>query len=202
MFKEAFITVLCFISIYVILRILIKKNTLLAKRLIIGALALTLLLNICYNVYVFFPALVLDGVNYLGDAEGNLFLYNEESEFRDQLLFPVLQDRTVRIDESADRYALFFRTFAKSTETLSLTKDECALLISAQDTLSFSTPLKIINLMNYAFPSYAEISDIPMLYLDESNLSGENTLVAASDDNGNLYLFTQKTYWEVTGYEQ
>ncbi|MBD5531559.1 MAG: hypothetical protein HDQ98_05050 [Lachnospiraceae bacterium] len=202
MFKEAFITVLCFIGVYVILRVLIKKNILLAKRLIIGALALTLLLNICYNVYAFFPALAIDGVNYLGDAEDNLFIYNEKSEFRDQILFPTLQNRTVRIDESAACYALFFRTFAKSTETLSLTEDECAMLISAQDMLSFSAPLKIIHLMNYAFPSYAEISEVPILYLDESNLSGEDILVAASDDNGNLYLFTQKAYLEVTGYEQ
>lgn len=202
MFKEAFITVLCFIGVYVVLRVLIKKNTLLAKRLIIGALALTLLLNIGYNVYAFFPALVLDGVNYLGDAEGNLFIYNEESEYRDQILFPVLQNRTVLVDGSADFYALFFRTFAGSTEDVTLPENERAVLISAQDTLSFSAPLKIINLMNYAFPSYAAISEIPMLYLDESNLSGEDTLIAASDDNGNLYLFTQKAYREVTGYEQ
>lgn len=202
MFKEAFITVLCFIGIYVILRILIRKNELLAKRLIVAGLTLTLFLNIGYNVHAFFPALVIDGINYLGDAEDNLFIYNEESEYRDQILFPVLQNRTVRIDESAACYALFFRTFAKSTETLSLTENECAMLISAQDMLSFSAPLKIINLMNYAFPSYTEISEIPMLYLDESNLSGEDTLVAVSDDNGNLYLFTQKAYLEVTGYEQ
>ncbi|MCM1537168.1 MAG: hypothetical protein NC254_02075, partial [bacterium] len=82
MFKEAFITILCFIAIYGIFRILLRKNTLLAKRLIAGGLMLTLLLNIGYNVYAFFPALVLDGVNYLGDAEENLFIYNEESEFR------------------------------------------------------------------------------------------------------------------------
>ncbi|MDE6421175.1 MAG: hypothetical protein K2K87_11725, partial [Lachnospiraceae bacterium] len=66
MFKEAFITVLCFIGIYVIFRILIYKNELLAKRLIIGGLLLTLLMNIAYNARVFFPTFALDETAYLG----------------------------------------------------------------------------------------------------------------------------------------
>lgn len=201
MFKEAFITVLCFIGIYVIFRILIRKNELLAKRLIVAGLALTLFLNIGYNVHAFFPALVLDGINYLGDAKDNLFIYNEESEFRDQILFPVLQNRTVRVDGSADFYSLFFRTFADSTEDVTLPEDERAALISAQDSLSFSAPFKLVNLMNYAFPTYIEISEIPHLYLDEAGLSGEAVLIAVSDDTGNLYLFTEKNYREVTGHE-
>ncbi|MBD5468106.1 MAG: hypothetical protein HDR21_08175 [Lachnospiraceae bacterium] len=201
MFKEAFITVLCFIGIYVIFRILIRKNELLAKRLIVAGLTLTLFLNIGYNVHAFFPPLMLDGINYLGDAKGNLFLYNKESEFRDQILFPVLQNRTVRVDESADFYSLFFRTFADGAEDVTLPEDERAALISAQDTLSFSAPFKVVNLMNYAFPAYIEISEIPYLYLDEAGLSGEAVLIAVSDDTGNLYLFTEKTYREVTGHE-
>lgn len=201
MFKEAFITVLCFIGIYAIFRILIRQNELLAKRLILTGLMLTLFLNIGYNAHAFFPALVLDGINYLGDAKGNLFIYNEESEFRDQILFPVLQNRTVRVDESADFYSLFFRTFAGSMEDVALPENERAVLISAQDSLSFSAPLKVVNLMNYAFPAYIEISEIPYLYLDEAGLSGEAVLIAVSDDTGNLYLFTEKNYREVTGHE-
>lgn len=201
MFKEALITVLCFTGIFVILRILIKKNELLAKRLIAGALALTLLLNIGYNVYAFFPALVLDGINYLGDADGNLFIYNEESEFADQILFPVLQNRTVLIDESAEFYALFFCTFAESTEALSLTERDRALLTSTPDVLSFCAPLHIVELANYAFPDHAKLPETPVLYLDENGLSGENTLIAISDNAGNLYLFANQTYLEVTGHE-
>ena len=201
MFKEAFLTVLCFIGIYVIFRILIRKNELLAKRLIVAGLTLTLFLNISYNVHAFFPALVLDGINYLGDARGNLFIYNEESEFRDQILFPVLQNRTVLVDGSADFYSLFFRTFAGLAEDVTLTENERAALISARDTLSFSAPFKIVSLMNYAFPVYIGISEIPYLYLDEAGLSGEAVLIAVSDDTGDLYLFTEKNYREVTGHE-
>lgn len=200
MFKEALITVLCFIGIYVVLHILLRKNVQLAKRLIMGGLMLTLLFNIGYNVHAFFPAFVLDGINYLGDAEGNLFIYNKESDFPDQILFPVLQNRTVLADGSADVYALFFRTFAKKTEALSLTKDERDALIFKRDALSFSASLQIVNLMNYAFPGY-KLTELPNLYLDEASLSGEDTLIAVSDDAGNLYLFTQKTYREVTGHE-
>lgn len=201
MFKEAFITVLCFIGIYVIFRILLSKNELLARRLMAGALALTLLFNIGYNVYAFFPALVLDDINYLGDAKDNLFIYNEESEFPDQILFPTLQNRTVLVDGSAQFYALFLRTFARSAEELTLTEDERALLISTRDALSVSAPLKIVNLMNYAFPGYRELSEIPTLYLDESKLSEEDTLIAVADADGNLYLFTEVSYREVTGNE-
>lgn len=199
MFKEAFITILCFIAIYVILRILLHKNELLAKRLIAGGLALTLLLNIGYNVHAFFPALVLDGINYLGDAEGNLLIYNEESEFQDQILFPVLQNRTVLIDESADFYTLFLRTFAKKAEAFTLTEYERGLLLSSSDSLPFSTVFHNVNLMSYAFPSFVAILEVPDVYLDKDTLSGEDTLVAVSDEAGNLYLFTQKTYREVTG---
>ena len=201
MFKEALITVLCFIGIYVVFRILLQKNELLAKRLIAGALMLTLLLNIGYNVHAFFPALVLDGINYLGDADGNLFIYNEESEFADQILFPVLQNRTVLIDESAEFYALFLRTFAESTEALSLSENDRALLTSTPDVLSFCAPLRIVELANYAFPDHAGLPEIPVLYLDENGLSGEDTLIALSDNAGNLYLFANQTYLEVTGHE-
>lgn len=201
MFKEALITVLCFIGIYVILHILLRKNMLLAKRLIMGGLMLTLLFNIGYNVHAFFPAFVLDGINYLGDAEENLFIYNQTSEFSDQILFPVLQNRTVLADESADFYELFFRTFAKTTEAFSLTNDERDALICKRDALSFSASLHIVNLMNYAFPGFQKLTELPILYLDEASLSGEDTLVAVSDDAGNLYLFTRKTYREVIGHE-
>lgn len=200
MFKEALITVLCFIGIYAVLRILLRKNMLLAKRLIMGGLMLTLLFNIGYNAHAFFPAFVLDGINYLGDAEGNLFIYNKESEFSDQILFPVLQNRTVLADESADFYMLFLRTFGKKTEVLSLTNGERDALIFTRDTL-LSASLHIVNLMNYAFPGYQNLAELPTLYLDEASLSGDDTLVAVSDDDGNLYLFTQKTYREVTGHE-
>lgn len=201
MFKEAFVTVLCFIGIYVILHILLRKNVPLTKRLATGGLVLTLILNIGYNVYAFFPALELDGINYLGDANENLFIYNEESEFAEQILFPVLQNRVVLVDGSADFYALFFRTFAKDTSELLLTANEHSILISMRDALSFSAPIHIVNMMNYAFPGYHELNDIPTLYLDESALSGEETLIAVSDDSGNLYLFARKTYLEVTGHE-
>lgn len=201
MFKEAFITVLCFIGIYVIFRILIRKNELLAKRLIVAGLTLTLFLNIGYNVHAFFPTLVLDGINYLGDAKENLFLYNEGSEFPEQILFPVLQNRTVLTDESADFYTLFFRTFAGSAQAFTLTENERSALISARNTLSLSAPLKLVTLMNYAFPGYQELPEIPTFYLDETKLSGEDTLIAVSDDNGNLYLFTEATYREVTEHE-
>lgn len=199
MFKEALITVLCFIGIYVVLRILIRRNELLAKRLIMGGLLLTLLMNIGYNARAFFPSFVLDETAYLGDAHENLLLYNEESAFRDQILFPVLTNRTVLLDESAEFYALFFRTFAGATEKFSLAENERDLLIRARETLSFSTLLKLANLMNYAFPEYVEISEVPRLYLDESKLTGADTLIAVSDDSGNLYLFTEETYREVTG---
>lgn len=201
MFKEALVTVLCFIVIYIIFRVLLRKKELLAKQLLAGLLALTLLLNIGYNVHAFFPAFVLDGINYLGDASGNLFIYNKESEFSDQILFPVLQNRAVLIDESADFYALFFNTFAEKTTKVSLTADERASLISTQDQLSFSDRFPIVNLANYAFPEYMKISEIPMLYLDEEALVGEDTLVAVADEGGNLYLFAQSTYREVTGHE-
>lgn len=201
MFKEAFITVLCFTGIYVILRFLLQKNELLAKRLIAGALTLTLLLNIGYNIHTFFPSLVLDGINYLGDADGNLFIYNEESEFTDQILFPVLRNRTVLIDESAQFYELFLRTFSGTAEELSLSENDCALLLSTPDNFSFTAPLHIVELANYAFPDHAKLPEMPVLYLDEDGLAGEDTLIAISDDAGNFYLFAEKTYLEVTGHE-
>lgn len=201
MFKEAFITVLCFTGIYVILRFLLQKNELLAKRLIAGALTLTLLLNIGYNIHTFFPSLVLDGINYLGDADGNLFIYNEESEFTDQILFPVLRNRTVLIDESAQFYELFLRTFSGTAEELSLSENDCALLLSTPDNFSFTAPLHIVELANYAFPDHAKLPEMPVLYLDEDGLASEDTLIAISDDAGNLYLFAEKTYLEVTGHE-
>ncbi|MCM1538851.1 MAG: hypothetical protein NC254_10695, partial [bacterium] len=121
---------------------------------------------------------------------------------RDQILFPVLQNRTVLVDDSANFYILFFRTFAGSTDDFSLAPDERSVLISMCDTLSFSTSLRLINLMNYAFPGYQELTNIPTLYLDEAALSGEYTLIAVSDNHQNLYLFTQKTYREVTAHHE
>ncbi|MDE6421517.1 MAG: hypothetical protein K2K87_13495, partial [Lachnospiraceae bacterium] len=105
----------------------------------------------------------------------------------------------VFVDESAQFYALFLQTFAGSTKELSLTENELSLLVSSQHALSFFAPFRITDLMNYAFPVYREISSVPNLYLDEDHLTGEDTLIAVSDDDGNLYLFAQETYREVTG---
>ncbi len=201
MFKEAFVTVLCFAGIYFIIRFLLRKNRILAQRLIAAGLLLTLLLNTVYNLRELFPSLILDDEAFLGDAKDNLFLYNKDSQYPEQILFPVLQNRNVLADDSASFYTLFLNTFSGSVKEISLSDEYRDALLSRREELTFSAPLCLVTLLDYAFPDNGDLAALPTVYLDESELAGQDTLIALADSGGNLYIFAESTYQEVIGHE-
>ncbi len=199
MFKEAVIILLVFVILYVILRLLLRKKPQAFRIAALTLLVGSILLNSYYNLKTFFPDFVLDGHVPLGDSSENLFLYKADSQYPCEIIFPVLQGRTVRIDDSSDYYDLFLSTFSKETSSITLSDvDRETVLSKASDFPSIST-MHLIDMMNYAFKTEADFTELPLLYVQTEALTGDDTLIAVIDEGYNLYLMSETYFSELTG---
>lgn len=199
MFKEALILVVAFFILYLILRLLLRKKPqafrFAAILLLIGSIAL----NSYYNLKMFFPNFVLDGHVPLGDCSENLFLYKADSQYPCEIIFPVLQGRTVRIDDSCNYYDLFLQTFSEEASKITLSNaDRQSVLSQAADFPEIST-MYLINMMNYAFKENIPFEELPLLYIQTDALTGDDTLIAMIDQDYNLYLMSETYFSTLTG---
>lgn len=194
MYKEFLAIIFIFIVLFFLLRFLYAHKPETFRIVSLSLVGLTLALNIFYNLKTFFPSFVLDNEAPLGDSKENLFLYKADSSFNCEVVFPVLDGRTVLLDNSDDFYELFINTFSKEASAIDISqtdRDHLAFHISDFD---ISAKLYIINMMNYAFPRHGEVAIIPSVYVQTQDLKGETTLVAVSDSDLNLYLMSEKYY--------
>ncbi|MCM1103337.1 MAG: hypothetical protein NC409_04445 [Clostridium sp.] len=198
MFKEAAVTILLFILLFFLLRLLLSRKQrafqIVSFCLILGSL----FLNICYNLKNLFPEFVLDETVPLGDCRENLFLYKADSQYPCHILFPILQDRTVLIDSSCGFYDLFLHTFSKDTRTIEISPEDAALVASSSGQFSHESILHLVTLMDYAFPDNHLIAGEPLLYVCTDGLNGADTLVAVIDEHLNLYLMSETDFYEMT----
>lgn len=199
MFKEAFVTIILFTILTIILALLLQKKKRIAKHIIVIFFAFCLTLNTIYNFRTLFPNFVLDSKTPLGDCEKNLFLYKSDSEFPCEILFPILQDRTVLIDDSFPFYDKFFQTFAKHTESIHVTDEEYATVFAAAQNFSFQATMSLIEMMDYVFPEndYYDLWYGPKIFLETRDLSTEDTLVAVVDEYWYLYIMSERHYYEI-----
>lgn len=195
MYKEFALVVLCMALVFLLYWQLLKKNKKLFQKvfviMVIGAISL----NTWYNFSYIFPTYIYEGVP-LGDAEENLFSYKKDSHFQWQIIFPVIQNRTVSISTDAIHYKRFFDTYAKSVDNLEISQDNLAKLVGQKDKFELQTPLTMIQLLDYAFFEWEDRSNIPQLYVTLEKLQGVNRVVALSDQENNLYIMSYEFYMD------
>lgn len=198
MFKEAAATIILFVIIFVLLRSLLSKKRQAFQVVSLCLITGSLLLNIYYNIKNLFPEFVLDETVPLGDCRENLFLYKSDSQYPCHILFPILQSRTVLVDNSCGFYDLFLHTFSGDTRSIDISENDTALIVSASEQFSHKSILNLVTLMDYAFPDNHTITEDPLVYIRTDSLEGADTLVAVIDESFNLYLMSESDFYEIT----
>ncbi len=205
MFKEAIIVVFAFIVLYVVLRLLLRKKPQAFRVTALALLIGTIVLNSYYNLKTFFPNFVLDGHVPLGDCSENLFVYKEDSQYPCQIIFPVLQGRNVRADDSCQYFDFFLHTFSDGATSISISDADRETILAHADDFPSISRFYLLEMMNYAFKEEAPqlenvgFDELPFLYVQTEALTGDDTLIAIVDENYNLYLMSETYFSELTG---
>ncbi len=200
MFKEAVLIVVLLFFFYLV----IKKLSVRRPGLIIGLTGGLLILfcagNLIYNQLFTFPDYYMDtktGVYRYGTFRENLFAYNSEFRFQDEILFPILKNRTVLLDDSSGFYHKFFTMFSKDVQTVTLSVEERETLLSHKEDFDFSHEFTCIGIMNYVTDDIPEAlvptmdeKIYPWVYVNTSSLQGKEQLIALIDQEYNLYIMS------------
>lgn len=209
MFKEAITGVLFLCLLWLLLRILKKKNPGLMARLALGLTALFCLANIVYNSRNIFPDFYMDIINgrfRYGTFSGNLFAYSDEFMFQDEILFPILRGRHVTLDESAGFYEKFFGLYADSLTLSAVPEAKRQAVLAHADSFDFCHEFSCIGIMDYVTetlppelaPAFEE-EVYPLLYINTASLQGQRQLRLVMDEDYTIYLMSEPYYQEITG---
>lgn len=207
MFKEAFLIAIILFLFY----FFIKKISARRPKWIIGLTGSLLLLfcagNVIYNQLFTFPDFYMDtktGVYRYGTFRENLFAYNSEFRFQDEILFPILKNRTVLLDDSAGFYHKFFSMFSGNVQSVVLSGEERKILLSHKDDFDFSHEFTCIGTMNYVTDNIPEAlvatmdkKIYPWVYINTSSLKGQEQLIALIDQDYSLYIMSVEYYKQI-----
>lgn len=207
MFKEAFLIVILLVLFYFILKKVSARRPAWIIGLTGGLLVLFCAGNLIYNQLFTFPDFYMDtktGVYRYGTFRENLFAYNSEFRFQDEILFPILKNRTVLLDDSAGFYHKFFSMFSKDVKAAELSAEEREILLSHKDDFDFSHEFTCIGTMNYvtddipeALVPTMEEKVYPWIYVNTSSLQGKEQLIALIDADYNLYIMSVDYYKQI-----
>lgn len=210
MFKEAIAGIFILFLFYLLCRFLYKKNKKTLSVLTLTILAVSCLANIVYNSLVMFPDFYMDtvgGVFRYGTFSGNLFSYSDEFMFQDNILFPILKNRTVSLDDSAGFYTKFFSLYSKGTETVPIPEQTRRKILSLKkEDFDFSHEFSCIGIMDYVteeipaelLPSFEE-EIYPTLYINTASLSEQPSLVVVMSSDYSLYVMGTEYYNAIVG---
>lgn len=199
MIKEAFITILIFIVLFIFFFIAKKKANSIFKYSVTLALLVCLLLNMVFTLKNYFPSFILDETTPLGDITDNLLLYKEDSEYRSQIIFPIIKDRKVFFDESPDTYALFFKTFSSETQSVCFSSVSKEIIQQTTSDFCKDDVFYLASLLDYVIDDTKLDSFEPSLFYNIDSLSNENSVVAICMDNNDLYVMGKTYYEALTG---
>lgn len=200
MFKEAVLIVVLLFLFYIFIKKLSVRRPAWIIGLTGGLLVLFCAGNLIYNQLFTFPDYYMDtktGVYRYGTFRENLFAYNSEFRFQDEILFPILKNRTVLLDDSSDFYHKFFTMFSKDVQTVTLSVEERETLLSHKEDFDFSHEFTCIGTMNYVTEDIPEAlvptmdeKIYPWVYVNTSSLQGKEQLIALIDADYNLYIMS------------
>lgn len=209
MFKEALAGIFCLFLFYCICKFLWKKNKPGLAALVAVVLSSSCLAGILYNAKVMYPDFYMDTVTgpyRYGTFSGNLFAYSDEFMFQDNILFPVLRNRTVLLDNSADFYEKFFSLYAKSSESIEISESSRSSVLTSVSDFDFSHEFSCIGIMDYVtdgipqeLTASFEEEIYPTIYIQTASLEDEPTLVVIMDSDYTLYVMGQTYYQNLTG---
>lgn len=192
MFKEFAGVILFFIILCFLLRgMLIRNKQKMFDKTIGVLLTISIIVCMIYNVIYVFPDFKYENV-YLGDAEKNLFVYKDNSQFPWTILFPILRNRIVYMDRSAKEYEKLFMTFAERYESMECTAELQDILDKQPEDFT-KIGMIYIEVLDYIFYDWP-YEEVPDLYVNMESLKNTRQLVAYADENHNLYMMSLEYY--------
>lgn len=204
MFKEAFAGLFLIFLFYLICRFLQKRKQVILSKIIWIFLILACLANLVYNCLVMFPDFYMDIVNgrfRYGTFSGNLFAYSDDFMFQDEIIFPIIRNREVKLDETAGFYERFFRFYSKSCSTLPVNDTIRREILSHKEDFTFTHEFTCMGIMDYVTDEIpSDLSDsfekeiYTTLYINLDSLQNQRELVAIMDDDYTLYVMSQDYY--------
>lgn len=209
MFKEAFVGIIILFLFYLLCRRLYHKKQRALSSLVMICLVIACLANIIYNAVVMFPDFYMDIINgrfRYGTFSGNLFAYSDEFMFQDNILFPVLRNRTVTLDDTAGFYEKFFTLYADECITGQITDPQREAILSHKTDFDFSHEFSCIGIMDYvkdeipdSLTDSFENEIYPDVFIHTGSLNGQQRLVVIMDADYDLYVMSEAYYEEITG---
>lgn len=192
MFKEFAGVILFFIILCFLLRgMLIRNKQKMFNKTVVGLLSISIIVCMIYNVIYVFPDFKYENV-YLGDAERNLFVYKNDSQFPWTILFPILRNRSVYMDSSAKDYEKLFMIFADGYESMVCTVELHDILEKKSEDFT-KIGMIYIDVLDYIFYDWP-YEEVPDLYINLESLKDTGQLVAYTDEDHNLYMMSLEYY--------
>ena len=209
MFKEALVGIFILFLFYLLCKFLWKKSKHSLTLLIFFSLGIACTANIIYNARNIFPDFYMDTVTgpyRYGTFSGNLFAYSDEFMFQDNILFPVLRNRTVSLDASADFYEKFISLYAEDYDTVQIPEAARSKVLSHITDFDFAHEFSCIGIMDYAkikiptelIPSFEE-EIYPWVYINTKCLKGQKQLVCIMDSDYSFYVMGKEYYTTLIG---
>lgn len=209
MFKEAFAGILILSLFYGIYCLLRRKKSKAAAILAGSLLLFSILANIIYNAIVMFPDFYMDtvtGIYRYGTFSENLFAYSDEFMFQDNILFPILRNRSVLLDKNADFYQKFFSLYSSSCQQEEIPSANLEAVLGHKEDFSFSHKFTCIGIMDYVtdsvppqFPYDFKENYFPMVFINIASLKGQTALRILMDKDYTLYIMSEAYYQTITG---
>lgn len=209
MFKEALAGIFCLFLFYCLYRFLWKKNKKSLAALVAVVLGSSCLAGILYNAKVMYPDFYMDTVTgsyRYGTFSENLFAYSDEFMFQDNILFPILRNRTVSLDASAGFYEKFVSLYAKDYTLCDIPEDSRSEILTRVSDFDFTHEFSCIGIMDYVTDTLpaeltASFDDeiYPTVHVHTASLQNESSLVILMDSDYTLYVMGAAYYQNVTG---
>lgn len=209
MFKEAFAGILVLSLFYGIYCLLRRKRSKAAAILAGSLLLFSVFANIIYNAIVMFPDFYMDTVTgpyRYGTFSENLFAYSDEFMFQDNILFPVLKNRSVLLDENADFYQKFFSLYSRSCQQEEVPSANLEAVLGHKEDFSFSHEFSCIGIMDYVTDNIPtqltndfEEERYPWIFINTASLKRQSTLRILMDKDYTLYIMSEAYYQTITG---
>ncbi len=122
------------------------------------------------------------------------------------MIFPVLKNRSVSLDNNANFYEKFISLFAESYERIEIPDETRQAIISHQSDFNFSHEFSCIGIMDYVteeipeelIPSFEE-EIYPALYINTDSLKNQSRLVIIMEQDYSLYVMSEAYYQSIAG---
>ncbi len=204
MYKEFAAGCLVLFILFLICKQAKKKSPRTLQTIIWGVLGLCVVLQVIYNCAVMFPDFYMDTVGgklRFATFSENLLAYNDGWDFCDEILQPILKNRTVKLDDTAPYYRTYFDLLSKECEFESFDASTRNAVFASDGDFDFVTSFETFRIMDYvkdpdALPDILkaklENETPPDVRIHMASVQEEDALVCLVAPDTSLYLLGEK----------